>query len=89
MYNIKLQSSVILATEMSIVERWNALVEESGGRLPKKLKPFQINTANLLQYRQDTLVVVPTGQGKSLMQLNVARLMGGEKWVLLRELMPN
>ena len=63
---------------MSIQERWSSLVEASGGHLPKELKQFQVNTFSLLESRKDVLVVVPTGQGKSLVQLNAARLMGGK-----------
>ena len=63
---------------MSILVRWNSLVEESDGRLPRKLKPFQYDTISLLESGKNVLVTVPTGQGKSLIQLNASRIMGGE-----------
>jgi hypothetical protein len=62
---------------MSIIQRWASLVAESGGFLPSELKRFQLDTQTMLERGTHTLVSVPTGQGKSLIQLNGARLMGG------------
>ena len=63
---------------MNIQNRWTVLVQETGGALPRQLKPFQIDTFRLLEEGHHILVSVPTGQGKSNMQLHAARLMGGE-----------
>ena len=63
---------------MSIQQRWETLVQESGGSLPYQLKRFQLDTVTLLEDGRNVMVTVPTGQGKSLMQLHAARLMGGK-----------
>jgi replicative superfamily II helicase len=65
---------------MSIIQRWNILMQESGGSLPSQLKQFQLDTQTLLESGKNVLVSVPTGQGKSLIQLNSSRLMGGEQY---------
>ena len=56
-------------------------MQETGGVLPpqlKQLKPFQLDTLELMEERRHVLVSVPTGQGKTLVQLNAARLLGGK-----------
>lgn len=63
---------------MSVAERYSALVQETGGVLPPQLKPFQLDTLELMEERRHVLVSVPTGQGKTLVQLNAARLLGGK-----------
>ena len=62
---------------MNILERWASLSNECGGYLPTTLKPFQVETQTLLEAGRHVLVAVPTGQGKSLIQLTGSRLMGG------------
>ena len=62
---------------MSVVDRWTAIVNESGSVLPPQLKPFQMDTQTLLEAGRHTLVAAATGAGKSLVQLNGSRVMGG------------
>ena len=62
---------------MSIPNRWDALVQESGGALPSQLKQFQIDTQTLLEAGRHTLVSVPCGAGKTIIQANGSRVMGG------------
>ena len=62
---------------MSVQSRWNAMVEASGGLLPRELKPFQLDTVTQLEAGCTVLVAVPTNKGKSLIQLHGARIMGG------------
>ena len=61
----------------SILERYEKLVVESKGKLPQLLKEFQYDTQSLLEAGQHVLVSFPTAQGKSLIQLIGARVMGG------------
>jgi superfamily II DNA or RNA helicase len=63
---------------MPLRSLWQGRVAESGGTLPMELRNFQIDTYNLLTAGKHLLVSVPTGQGKTIMQLNLASLMGGE-----------
>ena len=62
---------------MSIIDRWEALVQESGGALPSQLKQFQLDTQSLLESGRHALVAARTGAGKSLIMLNGARVIGG------------
>ena len=64
---------------MNLTQRYDALVHESGGTLPHQLKPFQLDTLLLLEAGRHVLVNVPTGQGKSLIPMTAARLMGGRE----------
>ena len=63
---------------MSLLYRWNCLVQESGGTLPATLKPFQLDTVSLLAAGKSVLAAVPTGRGKTLIQLHGSRVIGGE-----------
>jgi ATP-dependent helicase YprA (DUF1998 family) len=64
---------------MNLREQWEGLVEETGGALPAQLKQFQVDTFQLIESGdKHVLVSVPTGQGKTLMMVNAARLLGGE-----------
>ena len=51
---------------MSIPNRWDALVQESGGTLPSQLKQFQIDTQTLLEAGRHALVSAATGAGKTI-----------------------
>ena len=62
---------------MSVLSRYETLVQESQGALPRILKLFQYKTQILLESGRHVLVSVPTGQGKTLIQLIASRLMGG------------
>ena len=78
---------------MSIAQKWNALLSECGDCLPRELRPFQVtfmgylmwiylyfckvDTYNLVAGGRSVLSCVPTGVGKTLMQLLISRLMGG------------
>ena len=64
---------------MSITDRWDALVQESGGALPSQLKQFQIDTQTLLEAGRHALVSAATGAGKTIVQINGSRVMGGEQ----------
>ena len=64
---------------MSIPNRWDALVQESGGTLPSQLKQFQIDTQTLLEAGRHALVSAATGAGKTIIQINGSRVMGGEQ----------
>ena len=67
---------------MSIIKRWANIVEQSNGYLPLELKPFQLDTQMLLEEGRNVLVSVPTGAGKSLIQLNSSRIMGGKNLLI-------
>ena len=62
---------------MSVLSRYEKLVEESKNALPALLRPFQYQTQILLELGRHVLVSVPTGQGKTQMQLITSPLMGG------------
>ena len=49
---------------MSVLSRYEKLVEESKNALPALLRPFQYQTQILLELGRHVLVSVPTGQGK-------------------------
>ena len=72
------ESLITALVNMSLLYRWNCLVQETGGHLPATLKPFQLETVTLLAAGKSVLAAVPTAQGKTLMQLHGSRVIGGE-----------
>ena len=67
---------------MTVLSRYERLVDESKKALPALLRPFQYHTQILLESGRHVLVSVPTGHGKTQMQLIGSRLMGGALFFL-------